>query len=719
MPKTTIKQHDITDCGAACLASVAAHYKLQLPIARIRQYASTDKKGTNMFGMVEAAEKLGFEAKGVKGITESLSKIPLPAIAHVVVKEVLHHYVVIYKVTKTHITLMDPADGKMQKKSIAAFEAEWTGVLMLLLPSQEFTPKNEKVSVYKRFWFLLKPHKFVLFQAFVGAVVFTLLGFSISIYIQKLTDFVLVGGNTKLLNLLSVVVLALLVAQIIIGVFKDTFIVKTGQQIDTRLILGYYKHLLKLPQPFFDTMRVGEIISRIGDAVKIRTFINNVSLNLAVNVLILVFSFAIMFSYYWKLALIMSLVIPLYALVYFIVNRLNKKTERKIMERAADLESQLVESLQAVSTIKHFGLEYFANTKTEVRFISLLKSGYKSALNSIFSTNSSQAIAQVFTVVLLWSGSYYAIDGEITIGELMSFYAIIGYFTNPVASLIGANVQIQNALIAADRLFEIMDLQREKETDKIHLTEEKIGDITYENVNFRYGSRVDVFKKLNLVIPKGSVTALVGESGSGKSTIISLLLKIYNIQKGKISVGDIDLNHIETDSLREIIGVVPQKVDLFSGNVIDNIAIGELAPDMERVLEVCKSLQIQSFIEALPNGFQTYLGENGANLSGGQKQKIAIARALYKNPEIIVFDEATSSLDSLAQQDIWHAIQSLKKQDKTIVISTHRLQSICNATKIVVLKQGKLVEEGTHKELLKTKKTYYTLWKNQTALIEG
>lgn len=719
MPKTTIKQHDITDCGAACLASVAAHYKLQLPIARIRQYASTDKKGTNMFGMVEAAEKLGFEAKGVKGITESLSKIPLPAIAHVVVKEVLHHYVVIYKVTKTHITLMNPADGKMHKKPIAAFETEWTGVLMLLLPSQEFTPKNEKVSVYKRFWFLLKPHKFVLFQAFVGAVVFTLLGFSISIYIQKLTDFVLVGGNTKLLNLLSVVVLALLVAQIIIGVFKDTFIVKTGQQIDARLILGYYKHLLKLPQPFFDTMRVGEIISRIGDAVKIRTFINNVSLNLAVNVLILVFSFAIMFSYYWKLALIMSLVIPLYALVYFIVNRLNKKTERKIMERAADLESQLVESLQAVSTIKHFALEYFANTKTEVRFISLLKSGYKSALNSIFSTNSSQAIAQVFTVVLLWSGSYYAIDGEITIGELMSFYAIIGYFTNPVASLIGANVQIQNALIAADRLFEIMDLQREKETDKIRLTEEKIGDIRYENVSFRYGSRVDVFKKLNLVIPKGSVTALVGESGSGKSTIISLLLKIYTIQKGKISIGDIDLNHIETDSLREIIGVVPQKVDLFSGNVIDNIAIGELAPNMERVLEVCKSLQILSFIESLPNGFQTYLGENGANLSGGQKQKIAIARALYKNPEIIVFDEATSSLDSLAQQDIWRAIQSLKNQNKTIVISTHRLQSICNATKIVVLKQGKLVEEGTHKELLKAKKTYYTLWKNQTALIDG
>jgi ATP-binding cassette subfamily B protein len=558
----------------------------------------------------------------------------------------------------------------------------------------------------------------VLLQAFIGAVVYTLLGFSISIYIQKLTDFVLIGGNTKLLNLLSVVVLVLLLAQIIIGVFKDTFIVKTGQQIDARLILGYYKHLLKLPQSFFDTMRVGEIISRIGDAVKIRTFINSVSLNLAVNVLILVFSFAIMFSYYWKLALIMSLVIPLYALVYFIVNRLNKKTERKIMERAADLESQFVESLQAVRTIKNFGLEYFANTKTEVRFIALLKSGYKSALNSIFSTNSSQAIAQIFTIVLLWSGSYYAIDGEITIGELMSFYAIIGYFTNPVASLIGANVQIQNALIAADRLFEIMDLQREKETDKIPLSKNQLGDIIFEKVNFRYGSRVDVFKNLNLDIPKGSITALVGESGSGKSTIISLLLKVYTIQKGNISIGGIDINHIETESLREIIGVVPQKVDLFSGNVIDNIAVGELAPNMDRMLEICKSLHILSFIEALPNGFQTYLGENGANLSGGQKQKIAIARALYKSPEILIFDEATSSLDGTSQKNIWKAVKSLKNQHKTIIISTHRLQSITEADVIVVLKNGKLVEKGAHQELLSLKAEYYQLWENQTGVIE-
>lgn len=211
MAKITIKQHDITDCGAACLASIASHFNLQIPIARIRQYAGTDKKVTNVLGLIEAAEKLGFEAKGVRGALDSLFKIPKPAIAHIIVKEQLHHYVVIYEVTKEYIKIMDPGDGKIHKKTHEEFLKEWTGVLVLLLPKEEFTPTNEKVSVLKRFWFLLKPHKFVLLQALIGAVIYTLLGFSTSIYIQKITDYVLVGGNTKLLNLLSIIMLILFV----------------------------------------------------------------------------------------------------------------------------------------------------------------------------------------------------------------------------------------------------------------------------------------------------------------------------------------------------------------------------------------------------------------------------------------------------------------------------------------------------------------------------
>jgi len=713
MAKITIKQHDITDCGAACLASVSANYKLEIPIARIRQYAGTDKKGTNVLGMIEAAVKLGFEAKGVKGDFDSLSKIPLPAIAHVIIKETLHHFVVVYKVTDKFIEIMDPATGKMEQKPHEIFKQEWTGVLVLLLPDEEFKQGSEKVSVFKRFWFLLKPHKFVLIQALIGAILYTVLGLSTSIYIQKLTDHVLVGGNKNLLNLLSIVMILILVVQILIGVFKDIFIIKTGQQIDARLILGYYKHLLKLPQTFFDTMRVGEIISRINDAVKIRIFINTTSLTLMVNFFVVLFSFALMFTYYWKMAIIMLAIIPLYIVLYWITNKLNKRTERKVMEKAADLESQLVESLNAVGTIKRFGIEDFANIKTETRFIGLLKIGYSSALNSIFSATTSGMLSRLFTIILLWVGSYYVIDQEITPGELMSFYAIIGYFTGPIASLIDANKTIQNAMIAADRLFEIMDLQREEGENKIVLTPEKIGDIQFKNVHFRYGTRVEVFKDFDLTLEKSKITAIVGESGSGKSTLISLLQNLYPLQSGTISLGDIDLQYIENASLRQLVSVVPQKIDLFAGNVIENIAVGEFQPDMERVLLICKSIGILDFIETLPAGFNTYLGENGASLSGGQKQRIAIARALYKQPEILVLDEATSSLDTSSENFIQKSIQNLRNDNKTIIIIAHRLSTVVQADTIVVLDKGKVLEQGSHKELYEKQGVYWGLWQQQ------
>lgn len=719
MAKTTIKQHDITDCGAACLASISAHYKLEIPIAKIRQYAGTDKKGTNVLGLIQAAEKLGFDAKGVRGDFDSLSKIPKPAIAHLIIKNQLHHYVVIYEVSKTFIKIMDPATGSFLKKTHAQFQKEWTGVLVLLLPNKSFNTGNKKVSVFKRFWFLLKPHKYILIQAFTGAVIFTLLGFSTAIYIEKITDYVLVGGSTKLLNLLSVIMIVLLVLKILVGVFKDVFLIKTGQQIDARLILGYYKHLLKLPQPFFDNMRVGEIISRINDAVKIRTFINGVALNLAVNILIVVFSFAIMFTYYWKLALIMLTIIPVYVIIYVIVNKLNKKTERKVMEKAADLESQLVESLNSVGTIKQFGLESFANIKTETKFITLLNTSYKSALNSVFSGTSSDTIAQLFTIILLWSGSYFVIDREITPGELMSFYAIIGYFTGPIASLVGANKQIQNALIAADRLFEIMDLEHEKTANKFKLTVDKIGTITFKDVAFRYGTRVDVFNSFNLKIKKGVITAIVGESGSGKSTLVSLLQNIYPIQKGTISIGNYNLEYIENSSLRQLISVVPQRIDLFAGNVTENIAVGDFQPNTERIISICKNLGIIDFIEALPNGFNTYLGENGATLSGGQKQRIAIARALYKQPEILVLDEATSSLDSTSENFIQKTIQRLRSEKKTIILIAHRLSTVIHADEIVVLSKGKLIEQGSHKELYSAKGHYYHLWQQQIPILNN
>jgi ATP-binding cassette, subfamily C, bacteriocin exporter len=713
-----IRQRDFTDCGAAALASIAAYYQLRLPVSRIRQLASTDKQGTNVLGLIEAATKMGFEAKGVRGELDSLLKIPTPAIAHVVVKEILQHYVVIYKATSKYIQVMDPCDGCLHKYSHDGFKRQWTGVLVILLPGDNLLRGNATVSVSSRFWSLISPHKSIMIQALFGALVYTMLGLTTSIYVQKIVDYVLIDSNKNLLNLMSTVMVGLLALQTFIGITKSIITLRSGQAIDRQLILGYYKHLLKLPKQFFDTMRVGEIISRINDAVKIRAFVNDVSIGLAVNVFVLVFSFALMFTYYWKLALVILLIIPFYAAIYFITNRLNKKIERRLMENAAELEAQLVESLNSVSTIKCFGLESYTNLKTETRFVSLLKLVYRSGLNGILSSGFADFFSRLFTILLLWVGAGYALNMEITPGELFSFYALLGYFTGPASSLIGMNKIVQNALIAADRLFEIMDLEREKNENRIELTPDILGDIKFKNVQFRYGSRVTVFRNLCLSIPKGKVCAVVGESGSGKSTLISLLQNIYPLNGGTIMIGDYDLKYVDNTSLRKLVSIVPQKIDLFAGNVIENIAAGEYEPDMKAIVEICSDLGIIDFIEKLPNGFDTYLGENGATLSGGQKQRLAIARALYRRPEILILDEATSSLDSCSEQYVQRMIKILRAKGKTVIIIAHRLSTVFKSDRIIVLSDGVVVEEGVHSDLMMNKKSYYSLWKEQFPMLE-
>lgn len=315
MKNYKIKQHDITDCGAACLASVCAWYGLQIPVARIRQYAYTDQKGTNILGLIEAAEKLGLSAKGVCAQFEALAIVPKLTIAHVVVKEVLQHFVVIYKVGKDTVTYMDPADGRMHKVSNDDFKKMWTGILVMLEPDEKFHTGNEKTSMTMKFLQLLLPHKSMMFQALFGAFVYSVLGLSTSIYVGKITDYVLVDENVNLLNLMGVVMIVLFVLRTFVGSMKSILALRTGQRIDAALILGYYKHLLTLSQQFFDTMRVGEIISRVNDAVKIRNFINNVSLDLVVNFMILVFSVCLMFVFSWQLALVSLVSTPLFGSV--------------------------------------------------------------------------------------------------------------------------------------------------------------------------------------------------------------------------------------------------------------------------------------------------------------------------------------------------------------------------------------------------------------------
>ena len=701
-----IKQHDVTDCGPACIASVAAWHKSYITVARIRQIAGTDKQGTSALGLVRAFESIGMSAKGIRCKADHLDQIPFPAIAHMVLRNKLQHYVVIYSVSKRKVRIMDPATGRIENMSREEFEMLWSGVLIISAPGADYQTGGNNISNRKRFFYLLRPHHHILVQAVFGAVLYTLLGFSTSVYIQKLTDYMIVFQLKQALHIASFIMLLIIVLQVVLSVVKNTMILRTGQLIDARLVLGYYRHLLQLPQCFFDSMRVGEIISRINDAAKIRHFLSDTSINVILNVLIILFSCIVLFLFHWKLAMVVSLILPAYGIVYGMANRINRKQERIIMEKSAELESHLVESINNIRTVKQLNLEHLMTDKMEYRFIDLLKAGYRSGTNAIFTTTSSEVISKIFTLLILWSSAVMIFRNELTTGQMMSFYTILGYMSGPAAGLISINRIYQNANIAADRLFEVMELERPTNEGTIEASDLTGKEIAFKNVYFSYGTRGDLFKGLDLNIEPGKITAILGDSGSGKSSLAQLISGLYEINRGSLSIGNHLVSHYSPDSLRKCIAIVPQHTELFSGSILENIVPGVTGPDMERVMEICTKTGLTGLLNDLPRGISTQVGEKGMSLSGGERQKISLARALYRQPSILILDEATSSMDSGSELMVLKNMAGERDRGKTIIYISHRLRSSSFADNIVIMGQGKVLETGKQ-QLLSVKKGYY------------
>lgn len=722
-----IKQHDITDCGAACLATISKQYGLEISITKIRDVSGTDKQGTNAYGIIKAAEQLGFSAKGVKGNKEAFfSEFPLPCIAHVIVDGKLLHYVVIHKITKKQIIIADPGEGivkltpeeffgEVNKNETKPLKYQWTGVLILIIPTSSFKKGDESKGIFQRFFYLLLPQKKLIINVFIASILYTFLGILGAFYFKILLDEILPSSLEKTLHVLSLGVILLNLFKLLLNSFRIHLLLYLSQKLDIALLLGYYNHILELPMSFFGTRKVGEIVSRFNDASNVRDAISGATLTIMIDTLMVIVGSAILYSQNAYMFGVTLIIVLLYLIIVWSFNKWYKDLNRKQMEDNSELTSYLVESLNGIQTVKVYNAERKVNLKTEMKFIKLLKSIFKLSWVSNLQVSLKGFVELTGGMIILWVGGYNVIKGNLTIGQLVTFNSLLTYFLEPVKNLINLQPMMQTAIVAADRLGEILDLEPEKsqnENKKLNLQSLK-GDIEIRDVFFRYGTRKFVLKDINIHIKQGEKVAFVGESGSGKTTLAKLLLNLYQPEKGDILINGNNIRDIQIECLREKIAYIPQETFLFSDSIIDNLTLGLDEIQLEEVIEASKMAQAHDFINDLPLRYETRLEENGANLSGGQRQRIAITRAILKKPDILILDEATSNLDSITERAIEKTIDEYSKGITTFIIA-HRLSTIKRCDKIFVMDKGEIIEVGSHDELVLARGQYYKLVSNQS-----
>jgi ATP-binding cassette subfamily B protein len=710
-----VRQHDLVDCGAAALATVARHHRRPIGLEQMRDLAGTDRVGTNLLGLLQAAEKLGYSAKGVKGPYEALAPVPLPAIAHVRTEEGLGHFVVLHRVQKAAVVVADPGRG-VQKLSRDEFCRRWTGYLLLLVPEPK-APRaavgQGPVSPWRRLLGLLAPHTSVFLEAFFCALLMTLLGLSTSYFIQHLVDTVLPHHEGRLLNGLAVGMVLILVFRCLFGMLRQYLVAHVSRKVDLTLVAGYSRHLLTLPMRFFEMRRVGEILSRVNDAAKVREAISGTALTAVVDGTLVVLLVIVLWLYDLPLALVATAFVPLLVASAVVHHAPARRLSRQAMERSAQLSAHLVENVAGVETVKAFGVERARAEEGEARLVDLILDLFSLQKLGISINALGLFVTALAGTVILWYGGHRVLDGALTIGELMFFNSLLGYLLGPLERLASVNLKLQDALVAVDRLYQILDIEVEAlgSSKKMAFPGGRLG-LELREVCFRYGCRSNVLEDVSLRIPAGRTVAILGESGSGKSTVLKLLMGFYEPTEGRVLIGRADMRDLDLESLRSRMGLVSQDPFIFNGSVRDNIGLGRPGATAEEVMEAARAAGLEEFILGLPERYDTVIGERGANLSGGQRQRLAIARALLRKPDILIFDEATSHLDTATERAIQKSLKTVLA-GKTVVLVAHRLSTVKDADLIYVLHKGRVVEEGNHRQLLTREGWYWNLWRAQ------
>lgn len=694
-------QHDASDCAAATISIILNVYKQEQSIMKIREIIGTDLYGTSVKGIVEGLEKLHFEVKALRVEFKDLTKeMTLPAIAQIKTREGLYHFVVLHKITKKYFVIANPAKG-IEKLTQDEFAKVYEGVLIMLIPTSLFEKTRIKdKGMFDLFCSLILPQKKLLGTIILASFILSMIGILSSTFSKVLMDEIIPYQLKNSLYVFLLIYALIAFIQTLLSSFKEQVILFLSRKVDIPLLMGYYDHIIHLPYDFFATRKVGDIITRFQDAMTIKDIFTSVSISLILDVMLAIITGIILYNLNATLFLILIYMVIVNIILLYIFKKPYKKLNYEQMESSAFMNSHLIESMQNIETIKSQNDESQQIHKLEERFISVLKIGYKEGTLKNVQGVISSFVGTLGNLVFMGIGALFIIDGKMSIGDLLVFQTLSQYFIEPVQSLVSLQLTFQEAGIAMRRLSELMSLQREDSNQDKQLCDVELkGDIVFDDITFAYGSRPPVIKNFNLNIAQGMKVALVGESGAGKSTLAKLLMKFMDVKEGKLSIAGYDIRDIDQAYIRKQFAYIPQNIEMFTGSIIDNIKIGNPEAKYEEILNACKLSGAASFIEQLPNRYSSFVEEGGSNLSGGEKQRLAIARALLSNSSLFIFDEATSNLDSFSERKLQDLIFNKIKNTTTLIIA-HRLSTILQCDHICFIDNGKIIEQGTHDELM-------------------
>ncbi len=720
-------QPDAKDCGPTCLRIISKFYGKNIPLQQIRNISETTRDGSSLLGLSDASENLGFKSLGVQVDFKTLKEeVPLPCIIH----WNKNHFVVIYKIDKNDkVYISDPSYGLITYEK-SEFIKRWIGenanetteegIALILETTPEFY-KNEfdneesKASFSFLSKYLLK-YKSLIIQLTVGLLAGSILSLIFPFLTQSIVD---VGIQNQDLNFIYLVLLAqvmLFLGRMGIEIIRSWILLHLSTRINISIISDFFIKLMKLPISFFDTRMTGDIMQRINDHTRIEQLLTNSSLNTLFSLVNLVIYSIILLLYDYRLFLIYLLGASLYIgwISFFLKKR--RELDYKRFSQVSQEQSKVIELVNGMQEIKMHNAEKQKRWGWEFLQVKLFKLRIKSLSLEQWQSVGGNFINQMKDILVSFLSAKLVLSGNLTLGMMLSVQYIIGQLNSPLMQLIDFIRQYQDAQISLERLGEIHDKEDEENKDEQYVSEIPQKDIDIKEVSFRYiGSDAFVFENLNLTIPYQKTTAIVGASGSGKTTLLKLLMKFYEPNTGEIKLGNTNLKNISPRLWRDHCGVVMQEGYVFNDTIAENIAVGNDYIDKQKLRKAVEIANIKDFVESLPLSYNTKIGNEGVGVSGGQKQRLFIARAVYKSPEYIFFDEATSALDANNEKIIMENLEQFFK-GKTAIVIAHRLSTVKHADKIIVLDKGKVVEEGNHAELVALKGEYYRLVKNQLEL---